>query len=591
MSSSTKKSKKKSSSSRHPYETTEERKARKEKKKAEKLTQSFGYSNDSNPFGDSNLTERFIWKKKTTTSVGSDEKNRRVKRRDSSSKTKDREDKREELVDEIRKARQRRINREDQLEEMERLKQEEMRLKDVAEYHNWSQKEDAFHLYQATLRARMCHVALTEVESTSAGTTTLDGKEQQRSIKKSPQHPLVDEWITCYVLFSPHRFILNQCYQKSTIEQEFETKLNQNLLSCGAFCCPLTSPLVQLQDQLQDHESIRLVMDQIQEFIDLMHHGLGVESVGVAGAGAEKQAVISFWNQILVVCAHDLSRIERSGGGGGTSHSKRQIQDDISKMLSDKSNSELLDLQQDIIQTLEQAAAGTDGIDGEYWEQVLTFVHLALAKDEIHQNIQQMEKCAADCLTPMVTPNPVLDSQPNESRGSSIDQSAEAIAMERHFATSSMSSSAAEGDEQEMEENTNEVQLRPQTFEWSSQYRPRKPRYFNRVKTGFDWNKYNQTHYDHENPPPKVVQGYKFNIFYPDLIEKHVTPKFFIERMSDNNPHFCIIRFHAGPPYEDVAFQIVNREWEHGQKRGFKSVFERGILHLYFNFKRHRYRR
>ncbi|KAI3874416.1 hypothetical protein MKW92_012170 [Papaver armeniacum] len=26
------------------------------------------------------------------------------------------------------------------------------------------------------------------------------------------------------------------------------------------------------------------------------------------------------------------------------------------------------------------------------------------------------------------------------------------------------------------------------------------------------WNKYNQTHYDHDNPPPKIVQGYKFNI-------------------------------------------------------------------------------
>lgn len=37
---------------------------------------------------------------------------------------------------------------------------------------------------------------------------------------------------------------------------------------------------------------------------------------------------------------------------------------------------------------------------------------------------------------------------------------------------------------------------------------------------GFDWNMYNKTHYDVDNPPPKVVQGYKFNIFYPDLIDK-----------------------------------------------------------------------
>jgi hypothetical protein len=47
---------------------------------------------------------------------------------------------------------------------------------------------------------------------------------------------------------------------------------------------------------------------------------------------------------------------------------------------------------------------------------------------------------------------------------------------------------------------------------WSDKYRPRKPGYLNRVHTGFDWNKYNQTHYDIDNPPPKIVQGYRFNV-------------------------------------------------------------------------------
>lgn len=59
-----------------------------------------------------------------------------------------------------------------------------------------------------------------------------------------------------------------------------------------------------------------------------------------------------------------------------------------------------------------------------------------------------------------------------------------------------------------------------------SRYAPRKPKYFNRIHTGYEWNKYNQTHYDTENPPPKVVQGYKFNIFYPDLLDKTVAPTY-----------------------------------------------------------------
>ncbi|KAG0426137.1 hypothetical protein HPB47_026741, partial [Ixodes persulcatus] len=107
---------------------------------------------------------------------------------------------------------------------------------------------------------------------------------------------------------------------------------------------------------------------------------------------------------------------------------------------------------------------------------------------------------------------------------------------------------------------------------------------------GFEWNKYNQTHYDMDNPPPKIVQGYKFNIFYPDLIDKNRTPEYFLTPI-DGNKDFSILRFHAGPPYEDIAFKIVNREWEYSYKRGFRCQFHNNIFQLWFHFKRYRYRR
>ncbi|XP_047997249.1 cactin [Leguminivora glycinivorella] len=125
---------------------------------------------------------------------------------------------------------------------------------------------------------------------------------------------------------------------------------------------------------------------------------------------------------------------------------------------------------------------------------------------------------------------------------------------------------------------------------WPDKYRPRKPRYFNRVHTGFEWNKYNQTHYDMDNPPPKIVQGYKFNIFYPDLIDPKATPDFSLKPCADN-PEFAVLRFRAGPPYEDIAFKIVNREWEYSYKRGFRCHFHNNIFQLWFHFKRYRYRR
>ena len=144
-------------------------------------------------------------------------------------------------------------------------------------------------------------------------------------------------------------------------------------------------------------------------------------------------------------------------------------------------------------------------------------------------------------------------------------------------------------EEKEYEEDENEftedvIFFKGKTYDWSGKYRPRKPRFFNRVKTGFEWNAYNKAHYDLETPPPKIVQGYKFNIFYPDLINKQETPQYNLEKCED--PSKLRIIFKSGPPYEEIAFEIVNKEWELRERHGFKCVFDRGILHLYFNFKR-----
>lgn len=87
-----------------------------------------------------------------------------------------------------------------------------------------------------------------------------------------------------------------------------------------------------------------------------------------------------------------------------------------------------------------------------------------------------------------------------------------------------------------------------------------------------------------DNPPPKVVQGYKvckvswihgrvkidqllqFNIFYPDLIDKSKAPTYKIVK-EPGNEDTVLLHFSAGPPYEDIAFRIVNREWEYSHKR------------------------
>lgn len=113
----------------------------------------------------------------------------------------------------------------------------------------------------------------------------------------------------------------------------------------------------------------------------------------------------------------------------------------------------------------------------------------------------------------------VSESQ-NESEEKAAEMDAEALYR---------AEAEKELDEEEELFNLEETIQNPTTYNWEDKYRPRKPRYFNRVHTGYEWNKYNQTHYEYvhirvydkitvlslsstDNPPPKVVQGYKVGL-------------------------------------------------------------------------------
>ena len=120
-------------------------------------------------------------------------------------------------------------------------------------------------------------------------------------------------------------------------------------------------------------------------------------------------------------------------------------------------------------------------------------------------------------------------------------------------------------------------------------FAPRFPRFFNKIKLGVVWNKYATTHFNEENPPPSQVLGFKFNIFYPDLADRTVAPRYKVERSDDDQS--VLLRFTAGAPYEDAVFKIQNKEWDVDRRSGFMCQFDRGILQLYFTFKRDKYRR
>jgi hypothetical protein len=117
-------------------------------KKAERVSTFFGYTNEDNPFGDSNLHEQFVWRKKIDKEIDLG----KIMREPSKHDTKRRRD---ELVSEIEKVKKRRIEREEEKEEFERLKLEESRLREQELFGDWQKKEEEFHLKQAKVRSKI----------------------------------------------------------------------------------------------------------------------------------------------------------------------------------------------------------------------------------------------------------------------------------------------------------------------------------------------------------------------------------------------------------------------------------------------------
>lgn len=80
----------------------------------------------------------------------------------------------------------------------------------------------------------------------------------------------------------------------------------------------------------------------------------------------------------------------------------------------------------------------------------------------------------------------------------------------------------AEKDMDEEEElfNVEESLPNPETYSWEDKYRPRKPRYLNKVHTGYEWNKYNQTHYEYALSSPRMAKLTELSLVRTTLLPK-----------------------------------------------------------------------
>jgi hypothetical protein len=278
------------------------------------------------------------------------------------------------------------------------------------------------------------------------------------------------------------------------------------------------------------------------------------------------------------------------------------VSDDIDKLLSTKTYAQLETLEDQINAKLR----GNEPVDVDYWEQLLRSLKVWKAKAFLRVLHEPVLKARPNPpkqsfpLRPLPT-EPVKTEQNKQEEEETFNEELEDNEAFTQAASSMFDTETTriveEGVETEEDFNVEADDVEILEPAWANEHRPRKPKFFNRVVMGYEWNKYNQTHYDEANPPPKVVQGYKFNIFYPNLVDTSKTPTYKVERnrqkrryvgggggTSAGEDETCIIRFTAGAPYLDVAFRIIDRDWDYSSRfnRGFKSSFDKVYFSLEF---------
>jgi hypothetical protein len=420
-------------------------------------------------------------------------------------------------------------------------------MKELENYDDWAKKEEEFHLEQQRKRSAI---------------RLLEGREKP-----------VDILAKNLLLFG-----LSEEEKNTRAAVKYKERYNA------------LDELEKLEAELEEPHKIVSVLklQEVQELLVDIDAFRMLEKEGMR-SGVSQSSILLYWDALHLVAKDEVRSLQN--GGENTPYTRKV--EGIKEIFQGQSRSALMKMKDEIEVKLivSSGAAFDDGggvIDRPYWLQVKEQLRVHLAKMDLSDFHSKMLVCQLEKLEQR------KEELAKEQKASTTENAEEAKDAEENEALTAMVPKNVEPSFGNLEEElglTDEVDLVTgnKAYSWQDKYAPRKPRYFNRVKTGYDWNKYNQTHYDHENPPPKTVQGYKFNIFYPDLVDPTKTPQFFLEPADSDD--FCILRFHAGPPYEDIAFKIINREWNRSRKRGFRCTFERGVLSLYVNFATHWYRR
>uniref|UniRef100_A0A914XFH7 Splicing factor Cactin n=1 Tax=Plectus sambesii TaxID=2011161 RepID=A0A914XFH7_9BILA len=493
-------------------ETPEEKRARrlakkliKEQKRKDKLgwgEEHLGYTNFDNPFGDSTLTDTFVWGKKLEkegkTDVPLTQLERSAKERVVKNYT------------ELEKLKMQREAREAARADMEMMQRES----EVVQHKEWVRQEDKFHLQQAKLRSQL-RIKEKRAKAIDLLAKYINAEDDDEDIDIDITEPYnflmgltmrdLEDLLEDIKVYRSLEGDKNGDYWKDirTITEDELAKMRR--------MDPNSSEYV--GDRARDaiHDSVQRDVNRI--FKGKNHRELALlETEIMKKVRMQQEGVdVAYWESLL---GHLKAHMAKA-------RLRERHQETLRLKLAKLKSEQLAEVNQ----VVESPAASTSAAAAV--AASVAPVALLTGEDDEERDKQWSEMSPEERAEATIAMFKAGSYSPAYQADGDVQPGVEVIdeaedAKRRQFNLVEMKTTgttlsqreaqfeaeARKGMSKEEATFAVEAPIEAQSYLWSDKYRPRKPRYFNRVHTGFEWNKYNQTHYDLDNPPPKIVQGY-----------------------------------------------------------------------------------
>ena len=592
-----------------------------------------GYTNEDNPFGDKELTKKFVWGKKrattaTTSSPASSGPGRAVAVAGAAQSNEE-----AKVMAEIEKVKRRRAEREAEKEAMEAERLRQMREKEAENYSNWEVQQEAFYqetvMQRSTIRIRegrtrpidvlallldlhrhdrlrvrasVLEANASKVELATTNDATVTELDAAKAVLESKLATLP---ICVYKILDPVAYLssLDRNRLQSLVEDARTNMENDAKQSLWPKILQLATRLI---DALDSH----------------LHKQLVRHAQTVLGDPASSSSPASSSTTLTNLTVRDTGAVHAA------------VSSEVSAMLEGKSRAELETLESEVRNALEDPEM-REAIDVEFFESILEGLGVSKLEAEFTELYHDAQRVQAAHLgelageaVPAARPgggveedtlvrlrNKVMAAHVGLTElAPDMPVNVDLIAHDNHI-LSPMSQHAfrirkragerdaleeildadAAGGMENMEDlreemiQDAELVLGDKAKMWDDRLKPRKPVFFCRKITGFSWNAYTRAHYDSvNNPPPRLVRGLRLDVLLPDLIDPTSTPSL---EVIPNGDETATLIISPGPPYFDIAFKILDKPWDRRSKGGYRCTFDRGVFKLHFRYKRQFYRR